>query len=250
MPLVAELRIGIDVGGTGIKAGLVDVTSGTLESERHRIDTPHPATPAAVVDVIGRLLEELDRPGAIGVGFPSVVVDGMVTTAHNIDDGWIGQNARSLIADSTGRRVVVINDADAAGMAEARFGAARATSGKVLVLTFGTGIGSALLVDGELMPNLELGQVEFDGVLPAEDKFSAKAREERGLDWPEWGTEIARYIAMVKRVINPELIVLGGGAAKRWEKFTDSLPPSLGVVRAHLSNNAGIVGAALVAPKD
>lgn len=242
---VAENFVGVDVGGTGIKGGIVDLNRGELISDRVRVDTPQPATPAAVVSVVADVVGQLDRGGPIGVGFPAVVVKGQVSTANNIDDGWIGENVEHLLSDAVGREFHALNDADAAALAEARYGAARGMDGKVLVLTFGTGIGSGLIVDGELMPNLELGQIEFEGVVPAEREFSAKAREDMGLEWEDWGPNAARYIAHVKAVINPDLVVLGGGAAKRWDKFADSFPDGLGVVPAELANNAGIVGAAL-----
>jgi polyphosphate glucokinase len=152
-----------------------------------------------------------------------------------------------LLSDALQREVVVANDADAAALAEARFGSAKGLSGKILVLTFGTGIGSGLIVDGQLMPNLELGQIEYGGVRPAESKFSARGREDRSVSWDQWGDEISGYIEMVRTVINPDLVVLGGGAAKEWDRFAHRIPESLGVVRAEFANNAGIVGAALLA---
>jgi polyphosphate glucokinase len=244
---VSELRIGIDVGGTGIKGAIVDTTSGTLVSDRIRQPTPQPAVPSDVVEVVGSVLAELDCPGRIGVGFPSVVVDGLVSTANNIDAGWIGVNARDLLQDALDREVIVANDADVAAIAEWRYGSAEGRGGKVLVLTFGTGIGSGLIVDGALVPNLELGQLELDGVMPAELHFSARAREERGVSWDQWGDDVARFLEYAISVVNPGLVVIGGGAAKEWEEFADRLPSSLGVVRAELVNNAGIVGAALLA---
>jgi polyphosphate glucokinase len=247
---VAETRIGIDVGGTGIKGAVVDVSQGVLVSERFRIPTPRPSLPTDVVDVVSAVVDELELDGPVGVGFPSVVVDGLVSTANNIDDSWIGVNVHQLLSDKLGRSVLVVNDADAAAVAEVRFGSARGLGGKLLVLTFGTGIGSGLVVEGRLIPNLELGQIEFDGVRPAELRFSAKSREDRGLDWEAWGDEIGRYIEYVSSVVNPDLVVLGGGAAKEWDRFAHRIPEHLGVVRAHLLNNAGIVGAALLAASD
>jgi polyphosphate glucokinase len=245
--LVTELRIGIDVGGTGIKGAIVDVDTGDLNSDRLRIETPKPATVASVVQTVARVIEGLDHPGPIGVGFPAVVVNGVSWTANNIDDGWIGTDVAGTIYDVTGREVSVVNDADAAGVAEAAFGAAKNIPGKVLVLTFGTGIGSALMVDGILVRNFELGQIEFEGVRPAELEFSARAREDLGLDWEVWGDRTARYLELVNTVVNPDLIVFGGGACKEWEHFHERLPSSLNVVQAQLLNNSGIVGAALIA---
>lgn len=245
--VVTELRIGIDIGGTGIKGAIVDTAAGKLVSKRIRKKTPQPSTPAGVADVVGAVLSKLDCGGKIGIGFPSVVADGLVSTANNIDDGWIGENVRELLQDALGREVVVVNDADAAALGEWRFGSARGEAGKVLVLTFGTGIGSGLIVDGVLMPNLEIGQIEFEGVRPAEQFFSARAREDRGIDWDQWGEDVGRFIDYVVSVINPDLLVFGGGAAKEWEQFAHQIPDRLGVVKAGLANNAGIVGAALLA---
>jgi polyphosphate glucokinase len=245
--LVTELRIGIDVGGTGIKGAIVDVSTGDLKSERFRLETPKPATVESVVETVARVIEGLDHPGPIGVGFPAVVVNGVAWTANNIDDGWIGTDVAGTIHEVTGREVSIVNDADAAGVAEAAFGAAKGVAGKVLVLTFGTGIGSALMMDGALVTNFEFGQIEFEGVRPAELEFSARAREELGLDWDEWGDRTARYLEMVYTVANPDLIVLGGGACKEWEHFHERFPVGLNVVKAQLLNNAGIVGASLVA---
>jgi polyphosphate glucokinase len=244
--LVAELRIGIDVGGTGTKGAIVDVSTGDLKSERLRMETPKPATVESVVDTIAHVVEGLDHPGPIGVGFPAVVVNGVALTASNIDHGWIGTDVAGRIREATGRQVSLVNDADAAGVAEAAFGAARGVPGKVLVLTFGTGIGSALLADGRLVPNFEFGQVEFEGVRPAELEFSARAREDMGLGWHEWGDRTARYLEMVDTVVNPDLMVFGGGACKEWEHFHERIPARLNVVQAQLLNNAGIVGASLI----
>jgi polyphosphate glucokinase len=245
--LVTELRIGIDVGGTGIKGAIVDVSTGDLKSERFRLETPKPATVESVVETVARVIEGLDHPGPIGVGFPAVVVNGVAWTANNIDDGWIGTDVAGTIHEVTGREVSIVNDADAAGVAEAAFGAAKGVAGKVLVLTFGTGIGSALMMDGALVTNFEFGQIEFEGVRPAELEFSARAREELGLDWDEWGDRTARYLEMVDTIANPDLIVFGGGACKEWDNFHERIPPGLNVVQAQLLNNAGIVGASLVA---
>lgn len=238
--------MGIDVGGTGIKGALVDVSQGVLVSDRVRVPTPQPSLPADVVAVIKEIVEEFELEGAVGVGFPSVLVDGVVSTANNIDGSWIGVNVRDLLSDALGRKVVVVNDADAAAIAEVRFGAARNLRGKVLVLTFGTGIGSGLVVDGCLVPNLELGQIEYEGVRPAELRYSARGREDEGITWENWGDEISGFIEFVSAVINPDLVVLGGGAAKEWDRFAHRIPEHLGVVQAQLLNNAGIVGGALL----
>lgn len=192
------------------------------------------------------MVSEYDYEGRIGVGFPAVIRRGKVGTANNIDQTWIGQNAVDLFAAATHREVDVINDADAAALAEAKFGAASGVDGLVLTITFGTGIGSGLLVDGELVPNLELGQIELETHAPAESYFSAKARKREELDWDEWGARANRYLSHVDAVFNPELMVIGGGLTKHWEMFQHTLDPGLPAVPAEMGNNAGLVGAALL----
>ena len=168
-------RIGVDVGGSGVKAGVVDVDEGALVGERLRVDTPEPSTPEAVAAAVAELVGQLEAPGPVGIGFPAVIRQGWVSTANNIDRSWIGVNAIDLFEAAIGREVRLLNDADAAGLAEARYGAAKGVPGKVLVLTFGTGIGSALIVDGQLVRNIEVGQVELNGVRPAEKRWSWSA---------------------------------------------------------------------------
>lgn len=242
------MRIGIDIGGSGIKGAVVDVESGSLMSDRLRVDTPEPPEVAAVSKAAASLINELDSPDlAIGVGFPAVIRSGIATTANNIEPGWIGTSVVDSIFAELGRTVTVMNDADVAGLAEVRFGAAKDVEGTVLVLTLGTGIGSALIVDGNLVPNIELGQIEYRGVIPAESIVSAKARKTRGLDWDEWGREIADYISKVNDVINPNLVILGGGAVRKWDLFSEHFQPEPPVIPAQLSINAGIIGAALIA---
>jgi polyphosphate glucokinase len=190
---------------------------------------------------------EHDYDGPLGVGFPAVVKHGVVGTANNIDPSWVGLDVIDFFATATGREVSVINDADAAAMAEATFGAAVGVDGLVLTITFGTGIGSGLLVDGRLVPNLELGQIELEGHIPAESYFSAKARRNEDLDWDEWGGRANRYLNHVNAVFSPQLIVVGGGLTKHWEMYSHTLDPHLPLVPAEMGNNAGIVGAALAA---
>jgi polyphosphate glucokinase len=243
-----ETRIGVDVGGSGVKAAIVDVVTGELLSERLRVDTPQPSTPDAVAAAIGQLVEQLDAPGLIGVGIPVVVRHGWVSTANNVDQSWIGVNAFEVIEPVVGRKITLINDADAAGLAEVRFGAAKGEQGKVLVLTFGTGIGSALLLDGALVPNIEVGQLELAGVHPAERRYSAKARKVDDLTWDEWGMRAREFISLANLVFTPDLIVIGGGVSRYWDEFSQHV--SFGEVRticAALGNNAGIVGAAALA---
>jgi polyphosphate glucokinase len=241
------IYLGVDVGGSGIKSALVDVSDGSLLGERLRVDTPQPATPDACADALTAQLAEYDYDGPLGIGFPAVVKQGVVCTANNIAPSWVGLDVIEFFADATGREVSVINDADAAAVAEASFGAAAGVDGLVLTITFGTGIGSGLLVDGRLVPNLELGQIELEGHVPAEAYFSAKARRTGGLDWDEWGGRANRYLNHINAVFSPDLIVVGGGLTKHWDMYSHTLDPHLPLVPAVMGNNAGIVGAALAA---
>ena len=228
-----------------MKAALVDVTTGDLVSDRHRFDTPRPASPAAMTATLQELVGSFDYSGPIGVGFPAVVEDGMVSTANNISRTWIGRNARSEFSAALGQDITLMNDADAAAVAEAQFGAARGVGGLVLMVTFGTGIGSGMLVDGQLVPNLELGVLELEGHTKGETFFSAKARKEEGLSWEEWGDRANRFLLHVTRVFSPKLLVIGGGVVKRWELFEERFDPALPIELAAIRNNAGIVGAAV-----
>jgi polyphosphate glucokinase len=238
---------GIDVGGSGIKGAPVDLQQGALSADRVRIETPQPATPEAVCGVVAQVLEQAGAPdGTFGLTLPAVVVDGVVRTAANIDEAWIGTDVVALVAQRTGRRPVVVNDADAAGLAETRYGAARGVAGTVLVLTLGTGIGSALVVDGRLVPNTELGHLELDGEV-AERRAADSAREREDLSWAQWASRLERYVRHVDRLLWPDLVVVGGGVSKkadRWLHLVDVRPP---LRPAALRNDAGIVGAALLA---
>lgn len=244
---MSAIYLGIDVGGSGIKSALVDLTDGRLVTDRVRTDTPQPATPDACAEAMRDQVAGYDYDGPIGVGFPSVIRDGTAETANNIDPTWIGMKVSDVFTQASGHDTVVINDADAAALAEAAYGAAAGVDGLVLTITFGTGIGSGLLVDGELVPNLELGQIELEGHVPAEVYFSAKARKRDNLDWDEWGARANRYLSHVNAVFSPTLMVLGGGLTKHWEHFSQYLDRHLAVVPAEMGNNAGIVGAALFA---
>lgn len=237
--------LGIDIGGSGIKSALVDLAEGRLITDRLRVDTPQPSTPESVAEALRAMLDEYEYEGPVGIGFPSVIRHGVAETANNIDNAWIGRKVGDFLEEVVAAETVVINDADAAAMAEARFGAAAGVQGLVLTITFGTGIGSGLLVDGELVPNLELGQIELDGHAPAESYFSAKARRRDDLDWDEWGERANRFLKHIDAVFNPNLIVVGGGLTKHWEQYADRVDGSLPVVPATMGNSAGIVGAAL-----
>jgi len=239
--------MGIDVGGSGVKAALVDTDAGVVISERVRVDTPQPATPTAIASAVKLVVESVGGEGPIGVGFPAVVKEGLIYSASNIDPSCIGVDAVTLFSEVTGREVTVINDADAAGLGESRFGEARDAAGTVIMLTFGTGIGSALLTDGKLTPNVELGQIELRGIRPAELYFSAKAKNDEGLEWSQWGARANEYVSHINKVFSPNLIVVGGGVVTKWEAFASAFDPLLPVVPAELGKNAGIIGAASLA---
>jgi polyphosphate glucokinase len=243
----AQTLIGVDVGGSGIKGGLVDTATGTAR-DRIRIPTPQPATPEAVAETVAKVVDQLDIPGPIGCTLPAVVVGGTVRTAAHIDESWIGTHAASLIGRAVGRPCTVLNDADAAGVAEARFGAARDRRGVVLVVTVGTGIGTALLNDGQLVPNSELGHLEVRGKV-ADAWASDAKRTEKHLSWHQWAERLDAYLSQLHSVLWPELIVIGGGVAKNADQFIDVIDPGCEVRVAELGNLAGIVGAALCASR-
>lgn len=242
-----QTGFGIDIGGTGMKAAPVDLATGELAAGRFRLDTPQPATPDALAVVVRRLVEHHAWAGPVGVCMPSVVTHGVVRSAANIDDSWIGVDAAELFSDAVGRPVAVLNDADAAGIAEMTWGVGRGRSGVVLCLTFGTGIGSGLFVDGTLVPNTELGHLELDGV-DAESRAAASARQRDRLSWDEWADRVDRYLRHVVMLLSPELIILGGGASKKPERWVPRLDPGCEVAVARMANNAGIAGAATFAP--
>ena len=237
--------IGVDIGGSGIKGATVDSRRGVLTSDRIRVATPQPAKPEAVVSATAALIAELGPDeGPVGVGLPSPIVGGVAMAAANIHKSWIGVNAVEAFSEAVGRPVVVLNDADAAGLAEVRFGAGKGVTGVVLMLTLGTGIGSALFVDGALVPNLELGHIEIRGK-DAERRASAGARERKGLSYSQWAPVLNEYLDRIDQLIWPDLVILGGGVSKREDKFLpllDVRPPG---VPATLRNEAGIVGAAM-----
>lgn len=237
--------LGIDIGGSGMKAAPVDVATGELLAERHKIRTPQPATPDAMTDVVRQLVEHFDYRGQVGVTFPGIVRRGVVHLAANIDKSWVGEDADARFTAATGCEVHVVNDADAAGLAEVRFGEGRDVPGVVLVLTFGTGIGSGLFVDGQLVPNTELGHLELDGV-DAESRAAASAREREELSWKRWAGRVERYLRHVNMLFSPTKIIVGGGVSRRAEKWLPLIDVDCEVVPAAMTNEAGIVGAALV----
>ena len=241
---VSHPPIGVDIGGTGIKGAHVDVETGTLLTERIRILTPSPATPDSVAETVTALVEQIGGEGPVGLTLPAVVRDGTVETASNIDGTWIGTDAIQLFSDAIGRPLSVVNDADAAGVAECRFGAGRDIAGVVAVITLGTGIGSALIVDGVLVPNTELGHLPLHHG-DAEDWAADSVREQEELSWKKYAERLQAYLELVERILWPSLIVIGGGVSKRASKFLPFIELRTPVVPASLQNEAGIVGAAL-----
>jgi polyphosphate glucokinase len=239
---------GIDIGGTGIKGAIVDVASGTLVTPRTRILTPQPSTPDAVAEVVVKLLSEAGWSGPVGATFPAVISHGVAKSAANVDKSWIGTDVDKCFTDATasGTEVIVLNDADAAGVAEARFGAARGVAGVVILLTFGTGIGSALLMDGQLVPNTELGHLELDGY-DAEKRAAASVRDEDDMSYETWAKRVNAYMSHVERLFTPDLFVVGGGVSKDADKWVPLLHLGTPVKPAELQNDAGIVGAAIAA---
>lgn len=244
---VGALGFGVDVGGSGIKGAVVDLDTGVLVEERIKIETPRPATPDAVAATVGEIVARARWEGPVGVTLPSVVTAGVARTAANIDASWIGTDARRVFSDAlVGRDVTVLNDADAAGLAEDRYGAGRDVTGVVVLLTFGTGIGSAIIHDGVLLPNTELGHMEVDG-MEAEHRAASSVKDARGLSYREWASEVTRVMQRFENLLWPDLFVVGGGISRKHDKWVPRLEIRTPVVPAELLNTAGIVGAALTA---
>jgi polyphosphate glucokinase len=237
---------GVDIGGSGIKGCTVDLRSGSLADERIRQPTPEPATPAAVAELVAAITSEFGWHGPMGVTLPSVLKRGIALTAAHLDPAWKGLAADELFSEYCRVPVVVLNDADAAGLAEMRFGAGRDQDGVVVLLTFGTGIGSALFVDGELVPNTELGHLQVDGA-DAEIRAAAAARDYEALSWADWAARVSRYLQALEDLMWPDLIIAGGGVSKKADKWLSLLECRTPVVAAALRNDAGIVGAATAA---
>ena len=249
---MAKVSVGIDIGGTGIKAALVDVKAGELVGERLRVETPAGGRPDDIAEVVRSLIETLDPKGtakSVGICFPAVVQHGVTLSAANVSKEWINLDADKLFTKVVGREVHLINDADAAGVAEIKFGAGRKERGLAILTTLGTGIGTALFIDGELVPNTELGHLEIDGVdYETMAAFSAKERE--NLDWNQWAQRLQRYYSKLEALFTPDLFIVGGGVSKEHEFFLPLLKLKTPIVPAVLKNNAGIIGAARVASKN
>jgi len=236
---------GIDVGGSGVKGAVVDLDTGQIIGERFRLPTPQPATPDAVADAVAQVVRHFDWTGPLGVTYPGVVTEGIVRTAANVDKSWIGCNAREVItAKLDGQSVTVLNDADAAGLAEERFGAGREADGVVVLLTFGTGIGSAVIHRGALLPNTEFGHIEVGGK-EAEHRAASSVKERKGWSYKRWAKEVTKVLVAVENAICPDLFIAGGGISKNADQWLPLLKNRTPVVAATLLNTAGIVGAAL-----
>jgi len=247
--MTATRGFGIDIGGSGIKGALVDLEKGALIGDRLRIDTPRHSTPDAVAEVVGEIVRHFGWEGPVGITLPAVVKKGVAHTAANIDRHWIDTDAGALFAKQLGRatdEIAVLNDADAAGLAEIRFGDPVGRTGVTTLLTFGTGIGSAVFQDGKLVPNTEFGHVEVGGH-DAEKKAAASVKDNEGLSYPEWAKRVNRYLTVLENLIWPDLFIVGGGVSKKSEKWVPLLKIRTPVVVASLQNNAGIVGAAVAA---
>ena len=238
---------GIDIGGTGIKGAPVDLATGKLVTDRKKIATPHPATPEAVTEVVKEVAQSFGWTGATGATFPGVVVNGTIRTAANVDKSWIGTDAAGMFGKAIGTGVAVLNDADAAGIAEMTFGAGVGVQGTVLMLTFGTGVGSALFVDGVLVPNTEFGHIEIRGK-DAEKRASERGKTDHGWGWKDWTERVSEYLRHIEALLSPGLIIVGGGISKEAEKWVPLLTGiQAKIVPAALHNDAGIVGAAMAA---
>lgn len=247
---MATLACGIDIGGSGIKSALVNLETGELAGERVRIETPVPATPEAVAEVCRQLLEQLGVGSEVpvGVALPAPIVHGVVPFMANLDQSWTGANVNEVMEAALGRPVVALNDADAAGLAEVAYGAAKGVPGTIIVTTQGTGIGSAVIVDGTLVPNTELGHLEIDGY-DAEKQASAGQKTLQDLSWKKWAKRLQRYYSHVEMLFSPDLFVVGGGVSRKHEKFLPLLELKTPIVPAQLLNTAGIVGAAYQASR-
>jgi polyphosphate glucokinase len=239
--------LGIDVGASGIKGALVDLTHGKLHGERYRVPTPKPATPDAMAAAFADMLHFFHYEGPVGIGFPAIVKDGVALSAANIDESWVGQNIPAVF-EKVGRvHIYSTNDADAAGMAEMRYGEGKGEMGLVLLITIGTGIGSSLFYKGALIPNTELGHLLWKGGKPVEQYCSSGARERLKISREEWAMRFNEYLLHLERLFSPDLFILGGGESKRFNEYKHLLQPKARVVPARLLNNAGIIGAAAFA---
>ena len=238
--------LGIDIGGSGIKGAMVDTTAGDFLTDRLRVPTPQPSKPKPVSNAVKQIVRHFDWQGPIGCTFPAVVQRGVTLTAANVHEDWIGTDARSLLEKRTGNPVAVLNDADAAGIAEMKFGAGRDRSGLVIILTLGTGIGSAVFINGQLLPNTEFGHLKIRGEI-AEHRSSDRARQLKGYSWKKWSKQLSEYLQYMEFLFTPDLFIIGGGVSKQYQKFFPYICCQTQIAPARLRNRAGIVGAAMAA---
>ncbi|MEL6635872.1 MAG: ROK family protein [Bacteroidota bacterium] len=240
--------LGIDVGGSGIKGAIIDLETGELRSERFRVATPSPAKPALVAVAFKEVVEQFKWKGPIGCGFPAVIREGVALTAANIDPQWIGTNAAQLLGKATGCEVYISNDADLAGLAEMRYGVGRGKNGTVILITIGSGLGSALFINGRMVPNTELGHLFLKNSKQIAERYAAdSARKREDLSWEEWGTRFNKYLQHLERLFSPSLFILGGGGSKKFDRYREVLTLKTEVIPAQMRNNAGIIGAAIFA---
>lgn len=239
--------LGIDIGGSGIKGAIVDIEKGEFVGERHRIDTPQPAKPDPVAKVVAEIVKHFDYSGPIGITFPSIMQNGVALTAANVDNDFIGVNISELIQNETGLPTITLNDADAAGIAEVEFGAGKGHRGSVIVLTLGTGIGSAMFRRGILYPNSELGHIFLKSGIEAENFAAGRIRDEQDLSWKKWGKRVNEVFQHIDFIFSPDLIIVGGGVSKKYEKYFPYIKIKADLVPAELRNDAGIIGAAMAA---
>jgi len=246
----SKFALGIDIGGSGIKGAIVNIKTGKMTTDKYRIPTPEPSTPEAVVNTIKRITKKFDWKGPVGVGFPGVIQHGVVKTAANVDDGWLNVDLEKMLGKHTGSKCVAVNDADAAGVAEMKFGAGRKNKGVVIILTIGTGIGSALFTQGKLTPNCEWGDICLPGGIENAEKWTSDAAcKNFNLSWEEWIQRLTTYIQYIENMFWPDLIIIGGGFAKKLEKKGVPFVTRTKIVPAQLLNEAGIIGAAVTAKK-
>jgi polyphosphate glucokinase len=238
--------LGIDIGGSGIKGALVNAETGELLTDRYRIATPQPSTPEAIADVLKEVVDHFAWKGVVGCTFPAIIRNGVVHSAANVDKSWIGTDAKKLFEAKTGCDCTIINDADAAGIAEMVFGAGRDVPGVVIMLTLGTGIGSAVFVDGHLAPNTELGHIEMNGG-DAEQQAADSARKREDLGWKAWGKRLNQYFQTLEFLLSPDLFIVGGGVSKKHEKFFGYIETRAPLIPAKMGNEAGIIGGAMAA---
>jgi polyphosphate glucokinase len=243
---IAMQVLGIDIGGSGIKGAPVKTETGELVVERHRIETPQPSTPEAVAKTVKEVVDRFKWDGPVGATFPAIVQRGVVHSAANVDKSWIGTDGKALLETATGCPVILLNDADAAGIAEMTFGAGKGNLGVVMILTFGTGVGSAIFTEGKLLPNTELGHLIIRGK-DAESRSSDRAREEHEWGWKAWTKRVNEHLAYVEALFSPDLFIIGGGVSKNHGEFFHMLETRAPLVPAAFRNEAGIVGAALAA---